>query len=126
MFAILSDSVCDTENDKLVHRAHNHLDNDEAEFFEERLYRNIDGLLYLYVVRGRLARSPILQLAFTKRYDNEDEFIILRSMDDCKEWLTVHGMTEDIEDLLSSLDEGLEKLVDTALEGLDNDDISNS
>lgn len=97
MFAIRSFSICDTEEDILLSSFNNGLDREDIRYHEERLYKNVDGLIYLYIYVGGLASSN-----YIGRGESED--IILLDGEEAKLWLLAHGKFEKLTDLLNAVD----------------------
>lgn len=97
MFQIIACTVCDTEADVVLSSFNNGLDREDIRYHEERLYKNVDGLIYLYIFVGALASSR-----YVGRGESED--IILIDNEEAESWLLAHDKFEELIDLLNAID----------------------
>ncbi len=97
MFKVIACSVCDTEEDVLLSLFNNDLDREDIRYHEERLYKNADGLIYLYIYISGVASSN-----YIGRGESED--IILLDDEEAESWLLAHDKLDKLIDLLNAVD----------------------
>lgn len=103
-FISICGTVCDLEVDNLISKVVSE-SMERDKFFLECLYKNYEGLLYLYITWGKCSNSPA-KTELIKMYELKEagEFICIVSKEECKTWLRCHDRYEDIEFYISVVD----------------------